>query len=274
MKQTATVRFYCRAAVIVCAALAAPAMASSIVPMTLETLADHAGQVIVGDVTAVRSYWAEQPRRIETEITLRRVEYLKGRLPDSDGTFRLVVPGGTVGQTSMRLAHAPTPNVGQRWILLLLPEYRTYPVVGLSQGAFRLVPDGDGVERVYSAEHHPVTGLTEDGFVQLSRTGGWDPTGQLRGAQGLRVKACPSPAATVTALSRDEFVRLLQPILDASRPHKLAGPAGKRVLLRPVAVPLVSATGREAAPTGKRLQEAGQSVRATVDGDCARRAAP
>ncbi|MFQ5496104.1 MAG: hypothetical protein ACE5EX_12070, partial [Phycisphaerae bacterium] len=129
--------------------LSRPARATTVVPMTLATIADHAGQVILADITVVRSAWADNPRRIETTITLSPVEYLKGAPGTaSASTFTLIVPGGTVGDTQMRITGAPDFRVGDRWMLCLLPTYKTHPVVGVSRGAFKIVSDDRGVQRV------------------------------------------------------------------------------------------------------------------------------
>ena len=47
------------------------------------------------------------------------------------------------------MASAPAFAAGEKWILFLLPTYKTFPVVGLSHGAFRVPTDTDGVERVF-----------------------------------------------------------------------------------------------------------------------------
>lgn len=179
---------------------ASAAIASSVVPMSVATMADHAGQVITGDVVALRSYWIDEPRRIETEVTFAGVTYLKGAPADADGTFTLRVPGGTIGDLQMRIEGAPRFAAGETWLLFLLPTYKTFPVVGIDQGAYRVVHDADGVDRVHRG------GL---------------PDGE------------PQPA-----LSYAQFAGQIAPILDASRDHGLTEPAGRPAPVRHEAVPL------------------------------------
>jgi hypothetical protein len=241
--------------------------AASVLPMTVATLSDYAGQAIVGDVAAVRSYWADQPRRIESEITFEKVEYLKGALPDSKSTFPLIVPGGVVGGWQMRIGGAPTFAVGERWVLFLLPSYKTFPVVGLHQGALRIEQDADGVARVYDASRRPVTGLDADGLIQavgnvaadlpIPAPGpgeGRPPTANaapaaakdgtpaaqenLIAANGVRIRFVGPPSPPPQAISYDDFVALIRPVLERSKAYALSAPAGKPELQRYVAVPM------------------------------------
>ncbi len=207
--------------------LASPAGATSVARLSLPQMADHAGQVITGDVRHVRSYWADEPRRIETEITLDNVAYLKGAHPLAAAHFTITVPGGTVGDWSMRIEGAPQFAPGQTWVLFLLPEYRTYPVVGVAQGAFQLRSDADGLERVYQSGH-AVTGVDARGFVQVLEAGHVPPPA-LAARPGPRTTlglTAPPAAATLT---RDQFMKQLAPILGASVDHALTEPAGRRV---------------------------------------------
>jgi hypothetical protein len=214
--------------VIVAALGATPAVATTVVPMTVGSMADHAGQVIAGDVIEVRSYWTGDRRRIESEVVFANVGYLKGAPAGAGGTFTLTVPGGAIGALEMRIAGAPQFVVGDSWVLFLLPAYKTFPVVGLSQGAFRIVPGPDGVERVHQAGL-PVTGLDAGGFVEVA-TADAAPRALESGRPGSRVTVHPVPAGT--ALSYGEFVNLIQPIVRDSRHHGLKGPAGRPVPVR------------------------------------------
>ncbi len=246
---------------------AAPARAGNVVPMSAEGLADLAGQVIVGRVTAVRSYWADRPRRIESEITFIEVTYLKGALATSGDTFALVVPGGTVGETTMRIGCAPVFAVGEKWGLFLLPTYKTFPVVGLTQGAFRVVTDGSGVDRVFDADAAPLAGVGVDGLIRA--TGVHAPAeSRLREADRIHLVPQAAIVSEAQAVSLPEFVKQLRPILDASRDHQLKQPAGRREVVSYTAVPLRAldqATPRAVgAPGGQRGEYRGPMPRGEV----------
>ena len=209
---------------------AASASASTVSPMTVQTLSDHAGQVIVGRVASIRSYWADNPRRIESEIHLETVEYFKGRLADSTGSFTLIVPGGKVGEMQMQIADAPTFAVGEKWVLFLLPTYKTFPVVGLHQGAFRVEADAAGVERIYLPEHDAVIGIAPDGLLKSNKNDAHQPMTRMVGANDVQVRPVQNQTDSAQpAISLQDFRRQLSPILDASRNHPLTEPAGKRV---------------------------------------------
>lgn len=236
---------------------AAPARAGNVVPMSVEALADLAGQVIVGRVATVRSYWADAPRRIESEITFAEVTYLKGALATSGDTFSLVLPGGTVGETTMRIGCAPVFAVGEKWVLFLLPTYQTFPVVGMTQGAFRVVADGLGVERVFDAEAAPLAGVGADGLIRA--TGSQAPAAsRLREAHRVSLVPQGVIASEGQAVSLADFVKQLQPILATSRDHQLEQPAGRRELVSYTAVPL-RAIGH-AMPEGARAPQRQRGV--------------
>lgn len=218
---------------------AAQARAGNVVPLSAEALADLAGQVIVGRVAAVRSYWADEPRRIESEITFAEVTYLKGALATSGDTFALVVPGGTVGETSMRLGCAPVFAVGEKWGLFLLPTYKTFPVVGLTQGAFRVLTDGSGVDRVFDAEAKPLRGVGADGLIRGASPHG-PAEGRLRDAHRVQLLPQGVLASEAQTVSLADFVKQLRPILDASRDYQLEEPAGRREVVSYGPVPFRS----------------------------------
>lgn len=217
----------------------AVADASTVTPMSASTLADQAGQVIVGRVAAVRSYWADDPRRIESEITLEGVEYLKGRLADSTDRFTLIVPGGEVDKMRMSVCCAPDLRIGEKWMLFLLPTYHTHPVVGIFQGAFLIKLDTDGVERVVSRYHGretAVTGVGADGFVQYAGGEPADVHAQLLVAENMRLVT--PQAEKARPISWADFTAQLAPILSASRDHQLTAPAGKPAIVKLRPVPL------------------------------------
>lgn len=212
--------------------------ATSVAPMTVQTLADHAGQVLIGDVTSTRSYWANNPRRIETEVIFRNVEYIKGKLQNAGTDFTLIVPGGTVGDTRMRICCAPEFKAGERRLLFLLPRYKTFPTVGVAQGAFRIEKDETGVDRVYQHGQILVVGVDEKGFVKLATERRiTDASSHLVDSHRTQLKQ-QQAAETPKAISCSDFLNHIRPILDNSRDHRLIEPAGQRDLVSKTGVSL------------------------------------
>jgi hypothetical protein len=234
--------------------------ASQVVPMSIETMADYAGQALVGEVASVRSYWAEDPRRIESEVIFRNTEYLKGALPDSSATFALVVPGGTVGDTHVQVCCTPTFSPGEKWVLLLLPTYQTYPVVGLYQGAFSIRRDAEGTERVYYMRHdvlEPVRAVDAEGFVQVVQGPAVAAHDRLVSSDRLHLRPdSPGAGQSAPAMSYDELLARLRPALAASRDLRLTFPSGRRggvapPAVLPVASPVEQAVSRSSAGAGE-----------------------
>lgn len=233
-------------ALVALCAVAALAPASTVEPMNLDTLADLAGQAIVGRVSAVESYWTtDTPRRIESRVTLEQVEYLKGAPADAATTFTLIVPGGRIGDTRMQVCCTPTFAVGDKWVLFLLPQYRTFPVVGLFQGSFVARPDENGVERIHHMRHdrlEPVTGFDDEGFARVAGTSDVHAEQRLVGANGVRLKPTETTTAA-PAMALDDFLKQVRPILNRSRAHDLKAPAGRPIREPLQAGPLVPAAG-------------------------------
>lgn len=157
-------------------ASAASALACSKGPLALEELADQSAEVLVGKVVSAESRWVDGPgSSIETELTLAGLddafsgpEVLKGA--EAAGVRTVVIPGGTVGETTMRLCCGPLLGEGDRAVLFLHAEWRTYPAVGMAQGVYRLVEDGAGELRVRSGYGLPVARLVEgeDGLTRAA----------------------------------------------------------------------------------------------------------
>lgn len=207
-------------------AVCVTAFGSSVVRLTLQDIANHSGQILTGKVQSTESYWTEEygSRTIETKVTLEQVAYFKGQRRSST-QFDFTVPGGTVGDMTMRIAGAPEFRQGEEWILFLLPEWKSFPTVGLYQGAYQIVDgvvkDGNGVS---------VANIDKEGFV-VSSLG--SPKLQGR-AQGANVHVHDSSKA----ISRQQFLEQIIAIAKKSKPIKLKHDAGKRIAADYTAVPL------------------------------------
>jgi hypothetical protein len=244
------------------------AHATTVKDMSLQELADHAGEVIIADIDSARSYWAFNPTRIETELTLTGVTYLKGSSADPPATRTLIVPGGTVGRMQMRLACAPKLVPGTRHILFLLPTYRTHPVVGVHRGAFILIQDALGVTRVHDASHHAVTSVDGAGApISVHLPTGHKTDGPC--AHGCSCVKSITPAATgnVQAMTLDDFLAQIQPVLNASRDHKLTEPAGRHVPTVLRATTLKTAPGSPGAPPAQQDGEPSSVKRSNTPTD-------
>ena len=225
------------------AVVAAPgaALGSTVLPMTIQQLADAAGQAIDAVVESTDGAWSADHATIQTTVRFREVRYLKGQLPDSTDTFTLVVPGGTVGDTQLVLTGAPRFEVGQRWLLFLHPTYNLHPVVGIFRGAFRIEEDTAGETRVLDPAGLVVVGVDARGLVRVAPAA---PQTQQRaeyivGATSASVVGVfESRARSTVPMSYERFLDRLAPVLLNSKDHGLTAPAGRPTGLRAQAVPL------------------------------------
>ncbi|MCA9283343.1 MAG: hypothetical protein KDA30_15035 [Phycisphaerales bacterium] len=213
--------------------------------MPVPTLADHAAQVVIAEIASVRSYWADEPRRIETELVLEHVEYLKGAYDGAPVTMTLTVPGGTVTgadgeEWGMHLCCAPEYKAGERWVLFVLPTCKVHPVVGMDRGSFRVVQDDAGVERVHMADGRAVAAVSEEGMIRAHTQAVHRPQPSVSAQLGVKL-IDPDEAeqgAEERAMSLDDFEAAIAPALARSRDHHLYEQAGRRVPAEHRAVPI------------------------------------
>jgi hypothetical protein len=161
--------------------------------------------------------------------------------------MHLEIPGGTIGSKTMRVAGAPEFKAGERWVLFVLPEYRTFPVVGLWEGAFRVASDAEGISRVYDASGRAVAGIDEGGFIRTAAAVATDAHHSCVHAEHARLTTPSGAASEEAAMRADDFKTMLTPILAASRAHPAGAGAGRRVPTHFTPAPLVRALGSEQA---------------------------
>lgn len=113
--------------------------ATVIVPIEFRELVTTAPVIVHGQVVRVRSGWVDGRRSVETFVTVAAAEYMKGDLGETV-TFR--VPGGQIGRYRTVFVGAPEFKAGDEVVLFLKHAGPSYLyIIGLSQGAFRVVPD-------------------------------------------------------------------------------------------------------------------------------------
>ena len=127
---------------VACALLASLSVAlhaTVLVPIAFQELVTSAPVIVHGRVVDVRTEWVDGRRSIETFVTVQADEYLKGNLGD---TLTLRVPGGQMGRYRTVFVGAPEFRDGDEVVLFLKHAGPSYPyIIGLSQGAFRVVAD-------------------------------------------------------------------------------------------------------------------------------------
>ena len=183
--------------------------ATSVKHMSMREIADLSSQVCWATIESSTPRWSEGRRAVETVFHVVDAEFMKGSGPRA---FDWVVPGGTIDGITMSIAGAPTFAVGERWMLCLLPSWKTHPCAGIWQGAFRVEESTRGP--IVRGASGVVTGLSADTSVTFLHT---------QAQHVCTVDACSTPHAANLALtlpnapiSLAEWNALLQPLLDAS----------------------------------------------------------
>jgi hypothetical protein len=144
--------------------LSATAQALTVVPRSFDELVQLADTVVVGTVTAVHSEMTDTAaQRIISQVTLSQLQVIKG--PAIDGDYVLQVPGGVVGRYAEDYPGLPSFEVGRRYVLFVRGNRRDFfPVVGVTQGVFRVVNDAAGRQVVVrddaAAEARSLSALT------------------------------------------------------------------------------------------------------------------
>ena len=120
--------------------------ATVLVPIEFRELVTIAPVIVHGRVVDVRSEWVDGRRAVETFVTVEATEYLKGDLGERV-TFK--VPGGQLGRYRTVFIGAPEFRDGDEVVLFLKSSGAAYPyIIGLSQGAFRVIADARSGRRM------------------------------------------------------------------------------------------------------------------------------
>ena len=184
--------------------LCSPPSRAELVPMDIPTLADQCEHAVTGRVLAVNSFWNETQTKIYTEIQIELSEDLKGNINVPAVVLTLTELGGTIGDTTMVVQHAPSFVVGEQ--VLVFTEYASdgrLIVLGRTQGKITLANSRD--PQVRSAPRG-VIAYTPQGRQTLARVrqlmldGGHTPT--LLDPNGMTPRAPGTgPASPINGLT-------------------------------------------------------------------------
>jgi hypothetical protein len=137
------------------------ASATTLVKMNFGQLAREADQIVIGTVTAVNGEWDPSLNFIRSNVTLDVERSMRGQAQDQ---IVLRTPGGWVGGTGQRADGVAEFEVGERvFVFLTTWDDGTPKVLGYVQGKSRVVPDGQGRERLVGGS---ANGLTVQGAVR------------------------------------------------------------------------------------------------------------
>ena len=138
--------------------------AVSVRPLSLQELCAGADQIVYAKVEKVESYWKDL--KIETRVTLSPYETWKGQTHDD---VTVIVPGGTVGDITMRCSEAPTFHESDKVVCFLRTQGDAKQVYGWFRGQYTIIGG-----QVREMQNMPLTTLRANvqSFVTVGPAGG------------------------------------------------------------------------------------------------------
>ena len=125
--------------------LSAPAQGLSVVPRPFDDLVQLADVIMVGTVQDVHSEFGNDglDQNIFSFVRFRELQVIKGQITTEQ--YTLQVPGGVVGRIAQDYPGVPPFHTGQRYVVFVRGNNRVFfPVVGITQGLFRVLTDKQG----------------------------------------------------------------------------------------------------------------------------------
>lgn len=105
------------------------------IPQTTEQLVGNSSDVIRGKVVSQKSQWDNSHSIIYTAVSIEVKEVVSGSLAKSS-IVSVIVPGGQVGDTGMKVEHGPEFEVSEDVVLFLSTNDGVYGVTSWEMGKF------------------------------------------------------------------------------------------------------------------------------------------
>ncbi|MGK9370156.1 hypothetical protein ACSSWA_14760 [Melioribacter sp. Ez-97] len=119
---------------------------------SLLELCKESDDIIVAEITQIKSSYNNSNGRITTKISLKIDERIKSNYLKNIQEFELVYPGGEYGDIIQIIPGAPRFKKGEKTILFLkrnnIAQKKFLYVFGLSEGKFNIINDGNGNEYI------------------------------------------------------------------------------------------------------------------------------
>lgn len=155
-------------AILLLAGLFSVVSATTVREVAVKTMLDGSALVFRGKALGQRS--SSDPNNnkiIYTYVLFTVEEVIKGDY--SGSTIELGYLGGTLGIRTVRVEDSKLPIIGEHGIYFVerLDRPQIHPLYGWDQGHFRITRDQAGVDRMTTADDHPVSALTsgKDGLA-------------------------------------------------------------------------------------------------------------
>jgi hypothetical protein len=161
MRQNYFLRLVAASAIVVLV-MVRPVFATVTVPMRFESLVGDSSAIFRGEVVDVRPEW-RQLRGEQVIVTVVRFKVERVLKGSAAALQTIELLGGTIGETTMAVPGMPRFAVGDRDLLCLERTGALFPVLGASQGRFRILTDRAGRDRVVFNDGRPVGGVNQIG---------------------------------------------------------------------------------------------------------------
>jgi len=123
------------------------ARASSLYPLSLETLSTQADRILVGTVEKSEAHFISSGSRyIVTDVTVRSDRNVLGVPAGSRFVVRHL--GGVVGDLGQRVFGEASYRVGEQVLLFASERQGAFYALGMAQGALHVYRDSSGISRV------------------------------------------------------------------------------------------------------------------------------
>jgi hypothetical protein len=182
------------------ALMALPVSATTVMQMNFDDVVHKAQLIFEGRVIAVESRQTG-PRAIHTIITFQVLDVVKGNYEQS--TIELSYLGGRVGNREMWVAEMQIPAVGEAGVYFVgnPGETMIHPLVGWSQGHYRIERSSSGAAGVTTAQGRAVTGVGGTSAQPMTVL----PEGAA--ARGVQVQALSVQQAVMTPAAFKSRIR-------------------------------------------------------------------
>lgn len=145
-----------RVSLVLAAALAlawAGPVAAVMQTLTVNDLTAASEVVAVGRVTDKVSHFSADGKRIETTVTVRVEEVVKGETTSSTVTIRH--PGGEVGELGMKVSDMPAFTAGEKVVVFVKSaaddDSGVFSMTGKAQGKYTVTAEGRAKKGAYTA---------------------------------------------------------------------------------------------------------------------------
>lgn len=133
--------------------------ATTVLQLDIDQLLQQAELVFEGQVISSEARWNDDQSSINTIIRFQVNDIIKGEF--AEDVLELQFAGGTVGDMTLRISDMEYPAPGDQGIYFVeqLDHNQINPLLGWSQGHFRILKDSTDEERIYSSRRAPVQAL-------------------------------------------------------------------------------------------------------------------